>query len=95
MKDKGIVPECSSSRQSRVYHNLLQYYKDLTKYCQYYPNYPRIGGRSSAIYCPVFSEISEKEEKIYYVAIAQEWEIMNFMEFISLIRVLKIILIDN
>ena len=58
---------CSSGRQSRTYHYLLQYKENIPEKYQYYSK-ENIGGYSSADYCPVsLGEISEESQKRYYL----------------------------
>ena len=75
MNDGGVDPGCSSGRQSRAYHFLLQYYEDIPEYYRYFPgrkNYEKIGGKSTADFCPVFNEIYDEVENIYYVGHCSE-----------------------
>ena len=55
---------CSSGRQSRTYHTLW-IYSYIPSYYQYFEN-KRVGGSSSADYCPVSSEIEEDNIDAYY-----------------------------
>ena len=62
-----LDPACTSGRQSRVYHYLLNYEDDaIPSPYQYYGN-PKIGGRSSANYCPVFMNDIQSIKDIYYL----------------------------
>ena len=51
--------------QSRTYHTLYEY-NSITEEYQYYSN-NKLGGRSSANYCPVSQEISSESQNLYYV----------------------------
>jgi len=58
---------CSSGRQSRTYHYLLQFFEDIPEEFQYYSK-ANIGGYSSADYCPVsLGEVSDESKNRYYL----------------------------
>ena len=72
MNGNGIDPGCSSGRLSRVYHFRIQYTADIPIYYQYIPNRPKIGGKSTADYCPVFSQMPKEANNVYYVGHCSE-----------------------
>jgi len=62
-----IDTSCSSGRQSRAYHYLLQYRENISEEYQYYSR-KNIGGYFLADYCPVsLGEISTESENRYYL----------------------------
>ena len=65
-------PSCSSGRQSRTYHYLLRFSKQIPTNLQYYTD-PYIGGWPSADYCPIsLEDKGEETSTIYYVGHCSE-----------------------
>ena len=60
-----IDPGCTSGRLSRVYHYLEDHYQPIPEPFDYFD--PSYGGRSSAEYCPVFTENTAIDGKMYYL----------------------------
>ena len=65
IRNNNIDPGCSSGRQSRVYHHLVNFESIPNNY-QYF-NSSEQGGRPTADYCPVFMEDIKEGNNLYYI----------------------------
>ena len=63
-KINGVDTSCSSGRQSRAYHCLIDYNYDIPKEYRYF-NLKNRGGQFFADYCPISVYLNEEQKNIY------------------------------